>query len=139
MSEYPVARDSVGKNPELVMWVVEAALDPKLRYGQQETGSNSMLIYNEEVTSMHEFTEGKMIIAFDPAKMIIVEDWIYTRELNVSIDGQQGLMYMERHPQFNYGDFPFLVCSGFECFMLINVKEGIVEKFIDSLCGSIRA
>ena len=121
------------------MWVVEAGLDTNDRYVQQDTGNNSMLIYNEVVTSMHEFTERKMIIAFDPAKIIIVEEWHFTKELDVSIEGQQGLMYMERHPEFNYREFPFLVCSGFECFMLINVKEGIVEKFIDSLCGSIRA
>jgi len=98
-----------------------------------------MLIYDEIVTAIYEYAERKMIMTFSSAKMIIVEAWHFTRELKANIDGQQSILYINRHPLFNYNTFPFLVCSSFECFMLINVKEGIVEKFVDTLCGSIRA
>ena len=80
-----------------------------------------------------------MIISLDPTDLLIVEHWNPLRIIPAISKGNIEKYYILPHPEFNEYEFPFLVCSGVYFYVLINVQNFKLDKFIDQSCGCVRA
>lgn len=70
---------------------------------------------------------------------LIVDRWKVIEIIPPLFKGNVQKYFISPHPEFNEFDFPFLVCSGFDSYVLINVKEYSLSKFIDASCNTVRS
>ena len=74
--------------------------------------------------------------------MLLVRDWNVVESITALFRGNIQKYYIRPHPEFDVNDFPFLVCSGSDNYVLINVKEKLkgqrLAKFIDSSGCTVR-
>ena len=102
-------------------------------FEQKETGKNSLWL-DYQVLAIYEYANNKMILSLAPNDLLIVKNWESLRTVK-AIDSYNGDQYhFLAHPRFDENEFPFIVCSGFAFYTLINVKEFRIEQFIDSPC-----
>ena len=97
------------------------------------------MLHNEDIESMYEYSPGKLILSLYPSDLMIVERWKTTRRIPALVKGNIEKFYIRPHPDFDESSFPFLVCSGFQYYMLVNVRENRLEKFIDAQSCAIRS
>ena len=72
-----------------------------------------------------------MVIALCPSDMLITENWEPLRLIPSASEGNIEKNFILRHPEFDEVKFPFLVCSGIQFYVIINIKDYRMEQFID--------
>ena len=115
-------------------WLIRVSLNQEGGFEQKLTKKNSMFIHNEFVKAVFEYTFNKIILSLDPSKLLIVENWKPIRIIPPDFKGNTDKFYLLPHPEFDEFYFPFMICSGFYQYELINVRDFTIEKFIDGSC-----
>ena len=90
-----------------------------------------MILRNELVYTACEYKSNKMVIAFCPADMLVTENWEPVRLIPSASAQNIDKYFIQRHPEFDEVKFPFLICSGIQFYVIINVKDYRMEQFID--------
>ena len=90
----------------------------------------SILLNDENVAQVLEYSKGNMIAHLSTREILIINDWKVMKKLTEPNDGNTSKFWMARLPGFSETDFPFIVCSGWETFNLINVKDYLMEPLI---------
>ena len=90
-----------------------------------------MWCHNDMVQTVYEYASNKVILSLDPTDMLIIDRWKPVRIIPNIFCGNIEKFFISPHPEFNEYEFPFLICSGFDFFVLINIKTYKLEKFVD--------
>ena len=96
-------------------------------------------MHNEYVQSMLEYASGKLILTIEPSELLIALNWKPFRIIPALFKSNIEKYFLLPHPEFDENKFPFLVCSGFDYYSLVNIKDFRIEKFIDQPCYFIRS
>ena len=97
-----------------------------------------MLIKDEKVEAIFEYSPDKLVMSVYPTDIIIVHNFkvvkiIYKIEL-----GNFNKHWIAPLPGFDEISFPFLLCSGRQNFTLINVEKYKMMKLIQAPCMNVR-
>lgn len=138
-SEYPSKRATFDSDIQSIFWVVKVKLSENAFFEQSDTGNNSLMMYNEQIQTMLEYAQEKMIISLHSADMLIVESWQNFKVIPSISKGNIEKNFIGEHPLFHQDKFPFLICSGFEFYILINVKTQHIDEFIEISSCTIRS
>ena len=90
-----------------------------------------MLMWYENVEAILEYSPEKMIMTLRPSIFLFVDEWVAIKHLKQE-ERNFDQWSLKKLPGFNEDDFPYVVSSGKNYFSLINVKENLVTKFIES-------
>ena len=82
-----------------------------------------MLLRDEAPVTICEYGTNKMIVAIEPTDLIVIENWTYCRLIKKVSQGNIMKNYIAPLPSFDEQRFPFLLCSGYEHFSLINIRD----------------
>ena len=113
-------------------WIMRVDVDDDAKFVQEDTHNNSMIVLNENPEAILEYRSNKMIITLIPADVLITENWQPIRHVQALIDGNIQKYFLCRHPEFDEVKFPFIIASGYEFYVIINVNEFRLQRFIDS-------
>ena len=80
-----------------------------------------------------------MIIAIEPADLLIIKDWQQVRIINDANHGNKHKFWIKKVPGYDNEKFPFLICSGINSFNLINVKTCKTETLIQASSHALSA
>ena len=106
--------------------IVVCQLDEELLaqdYRIENVEDASTLIHDENVAQIHEYCKGKMIAHLSTRGILIIHNWKVMKKIEEPNDGNSCKFWMARLPGFHVNEFPFVVCSGWETFNLINVRD----------------
>ena len=120
-------------------WIIRCALDEQNNIKFDDTKNNSIELRDEGVQAVHEYAVGKMIVSIVFTDLLLVHNWNPYRYISRVEPGNCQKFFFEPLPNFDEEKFPFLLCSGYESYTLINVKEGRSEVLIDASCNAMRA
>ena len=100
---------------------------------------NSMLLKQETILSALEYARNKIVVSLDPTDLLIIENWQPKKIIFRMQPTNTSKYFIASFPNFDMKDFPFLVCSGSECFSLINVRDYKMQNLIHASCVNSRA
>ena len=123
----------------ICIWLLRMSLDDEGSFKFENTRTNSMLMLYEVASTCCEFAHNKLIVALDPSDFLIARDWEPIRHIHSTATGNIEKNYMIPHPDFDEDEFPFLVCSGTQFYVLINVKQFHIQMFIDASCSTVKS
>ena len=89
-----------------------------------------MLLKNEVASSICEFDVNKKIVAIYLVDLLIIHNWRVVRRLKEDLPGNIQKDYIAPLPGFDAQRFPFLLCSGYDYFSLINVRDYHKQEII---------
>ena len=72
-----------------------------------------------------------MIIFVQSRDLMILHDWQVVKVILEPVFGNTLKYWIETLPGFNEENFPFVICSGWESFNLINVNEMTMQEFVN--------
>ena len=82
-----------------------------------------MLLKDEVANSICEFDVNQMIVAIYLVDLLIIHNWCVVRRIREEHPGNIQKDFIAQLPGFDAHRFPFLLCSGYDYFSLINVKD----------------
>ena len=71
-----------------------------------------------------------MIVHVSTRDLLIIQDWSVITKIKELNDGNTNKYWIRELPGFNEVDFPFIICSGWETFNLINVNDFHMEPLV---------
>ena len=99
---------------------------------QEQTEYNSMWLHHNYTETLLEYAKNKLIISLSQGDMLLVKDWQSFRVIPLLVPGNIRKKYLLPFPDFDEKHFPFFICSGYAFYMLINVRDLRMDKFIDT-------
>ena len=119
--------------------MVRCTLDEDDKLKCIDTKSNSVLLQDEVVQSVCEYAIDKMVISILLTDLLIVHSWEPVRLIKKDEPGNIQKYFIAPLPDFDEYKFPFLLCSGYEHFSLINIAEFRMQTLIDASCSTMRS
>ena len=112
-------------HPEQWIWVQRVTLDvngkPPLKCANPKV--DAMLIGHNQVQSICEYEENRMVITLKPHDVLLTDNWVVLKRIEDLKEGNTQKNWIGILPGYHRERFPFVVCQGRETFELINVKE----------------
>lgn len=71
-----------------------------------------------------------MIVHVSSRDLMILHDWKVVRQIHDPVYGNTLKFWIEPMPGFDLKEFPFVVCSGWMTFNIINVRDFTMEPLI---------
>ena len=80
----------------------------------------------EYVRGICEFAKNQLLVHIEPTGLFIVDHWKVTHEITDPVAGNIQKHWLSVLPKFDLETFPFIVCSGYKTFNLINVRTKVM-------------
>ena len=71
-----------------------------------------------------------MIVHVSTRDLLIIQNWEVITKIKEFNDGNTNKYWIRELPGFNEVDFPFIICSGWETFNLININDFHMETLV---------
>ena len=93
---------------------------------------------NELVVSLLEYARNKVIIHVSSRDLMILHDWNVIKQINDPSYSNTLKYWIKPLPGFDVQNFPFLICSGWMTFNIINIRDFMMEPLIKIHGGSAK-
>ena len=127
--------------PGCSSWIVRCGFDMgKYEWScEDERKQESLLMIDEKVYSVLEYVRNKMLVSIAYTNLLVVHNWKPVKLIQKNSHGNIYKNFFMTLPDFDEQTFPFIACSGFEHISLVNVKDLIMQVFIQCPCKTVKS
>ena len=89
-----------------------------------------MFLKSEVVTNVFEYTKGKLLVHVASRDLLVLNNWQIVYKFIEPDFGNTLKQWFGLLPGFDPESFPFIICSGWHTFNLINIKDFHMERLV---------